>query len=173
MIHPDDFEEIRLSKASGSGDYLTAPVTDDDFDKLWNKRVVTSPVIAEGTALVGAFADGAVVWDREEARISWAETGLGDAAGQELFTRNQIRARGEERIAAGVTFPQAFCAVDLVAAPSAHGFVPLAEAARWMALTEHETLDLCLRSHLEAYREGGTLLVTPAIVSILASAQHG
>jgi hypothetical protein len=36
-----------------------------------------------------------VVFDREQARVTFTEAGLADAAGQEL-TRNLIRFRGEE-----------------------------------------------------------------------------
>ncbi len=107
VLHPNDWQDIRLAKTA-DGDYQTAPVTDEGVERLFGKPVITSPVIAEGTGLVGSFRIGATVWDREEARVTFTESGLGDAAGQELFTRNQIRFRGEERIAFGVERPAAF-----------------------------------------------------------------
>lgn len=110
MLHPTDYSEIRLSK-DANGQYLAGPITDDGPPTLLGHEVITSPVLTEGTAIVGAFAAGATVWEREEARVTFAETGLGDAAGQELFTRNSVRFRAEERIAFGVERPSAFCQV--------------------------------------------------------------
>ena len=109
VLHPNDWQDIRLSKTA-DGDYLTAPVTDDDVERLFGKPVVQSPVIAEGTGLVGAFGVGSTLWDREEARITFTEQGLNDS-GNEMFTRNQVRFRAEERVAFGVERPAAFCSV--------------------------------------------------------------
>lgn len=109
VLHPNDWQDIRLSKTA-DGDYQTAPVTADPSETLWGKRVVTSPVISEGTGLVGAFGPGCTLWDREEARITFTEQGLNDA-GNEMFTRNQVRFRAEERVAFGVERPAAFCSV--------------------------------------------------------------
>jgi HK97 family phage major capsid protein len=110
VLNPTDWETIRLT-TDANGNYPAAPIIDADPTRLWGKNVITSPVIAQGTALVGAFRQGPTVWDREQARITFTESGLGDGAGGEMFTRNQIRFRGEERICFGVLRPQAFCAV--------------------------------------------------------------
>ena len=63
-----------------------------------------------GTGLVGYFGD-AQVWEREQARITFAEAGLGNNASEEMFIRNQLRWRGEERVAFGVIRPTSFCTV--------------------------------------------------------------
>lgn len=110
VLHPNDWRDIRLAK-DANGQYLGAEMIEGDPETLFGKPVITSPVIAEGTGLVGDFENGAILWDREEARVTFTEAGLGDAAGQELFTRNLIRFRGEERIAFGVPRPAAFTAV--------------------------------------------------------------
>jgi HK97 family phage major capsid protein len=113
VLHPNNWATIRTAR-DANGNYLTGDITDadqDGRDTLWGKPVITSPVIAANTGLVGAFAVGATVWDREEARITFTEAGLGDGAGTELFVRNQVRFRGEERIAFGVERPAAFSAV--------------------------------------------------------------
>lgn len=109
-LHPTDWQTLRLAK-SADGDYLSAHVADDGVERLFGKPVIQSPVIAQGTGLVGAFAVGSTVWDRESARITFTESGLGDAPDTEMFTRNQVRFRGEERIAFGVERPAAFCSV--------------------------------------------------------------
>jgi HK97 family phage major capsid protein len=111
VLHPSDWETIRLSKTT-TGEYLTGSVISDDNTRLWGTTVITSPVIAEGTGLVGQFAVGATVWDREEARVTFTESGMSNSDGtSDLFMRNQIRFRGEERIAFGVERPAAFCEV--------------------------------------------------------------
>jgi hypothetical protein len=45
------------------------------------------------------------VWEREDAQVSFTE------AHGDLFRRNQVLWRGEERIAFGVERPQGFCSV--------------------------------------------------------------
>lgn len=111
VLHPTDWQTVRLQK-NANGDYYTGDAIQGDPDRLWGKQVITSPVIAQGTGLVGAFAVGAQLWDREEARVTFTESGLGDSAGQELFSRNQIRFRAEERVSFGVPYPTAFCSVS-------------------------------------------------------------
>jgi HK97 family phage major capsid protein len=78
---------------------------------MWGIPVVTSPVMTVGTGLVGAFGVDATIYDREQARVTFTEAGLGDNAGEELFMRNQVRFRGESRIALGVARPASFCSV--------------------------------------------------------------
>jgi HK97 family phage major capsid protein len=67
--------------------------------------VITSVAIAEGTALVGAFALGATIWDRETARVTFSESH------DDLYVKNQVIFRGEERLAFGVERAPAFCEV--------------------------------------------------------------
>jgi len=109
VLHPNDWQEIRLQK-NLDGDYQTGDVIEADPDRLWGKEIITSPVITEGTALVGAFAVGATIWEREENRVTFAETGLGGGT-DELFVRNLVVWRGESRVAFGVERPAAFCQV--------------------------------------------------------------
>ncbi len=73
--------------------------------------MVVTPVITEGTALVGAFGTAAEVFERADARVTFSESGHGNAAGEEMFSRNQIRFRGESRIGLAVIRPDHFCSV--------------------------------------------------------------
>lgn len=107
-----DWENIRLSKTA-DGEYLAGDIIQSDPERLWGRRVVVSPVVTAGTAIVGAFGEAAVLWDREQARLTFSESGLADVAGKDLFSRNQLRFRAEERIAFGVTRPAGFCKVTL------------------------------------------------------------
>jgi len=108
VLNPNDWEEIRLTRTA-DGEYIQGAPFEPGAEQLFGKQVLTTTAIAEGTGLVGAFDLGATVYDREQARVSFTETGLGDTAGQELFDRNQVRFRGESRIGLGVAFPLAFC----------------------------------------------------------------
>lgn len=73
---------------------------------------MVSPVVAAGVALVGDFTTGATIWDREQARVTFTAAGLSDDGTSEMFRKNEIRFRGEERLAFGVEWPAAFCAVE-------------------------------------------------------------
>lgn len=109
VIHPNDWQAVRLLRTA-DGEYIFGDPFEGGEENMWGKRVVQSPLISEGTGLVGAFSF-AEVYQREEARITFAETGLGDAAGQEMFTRNQVRWRAESRLGLAVYRPAAFCTV--------------------------------------------------------------
>lgn len=109
VVHPNDWQDIRLLKDT-TGQYIVETLGEDGQPRLWGLDVITSPAITEGTGLVGFFGDSQI-WDREQARVTFAESGLGDVAGQEMFTRNQVRFRGESRLAFGVIRPTSFCTV--------------------------------------------------------------
>lgn len=110
VLHPSTWEKIRLARTT-EGEYLVGKPFEPGAEKLFGKQVLTTSVIAASTGLVGAFDQGAAVYDRQEARVVWAETGLGNNAGEEMFLRNQVRVRAESRIGLGVAFPAAFCQV--------------------------------------------------------------
>lgn len=109
VIHPSDFEGLRLFKTA-DGEYLAAPVVASDPERIWGIPVIKSPAIPEGTALVGSFAAGCTIYDREQARIAWAETGASDSGG-DMWSKNELRLRAEERLALAVERPFAFCEV--------------------------------------------------------------
>jgi HK97 family phage major capsid protein len=110
VLHPNDWQQIALL-TNADGVYLFGSPANEAEPRIWGKRVIVSPVIAEGTALVGAFGTAAQVYEREGARVTFAETGLADSAGTELFLQNQIRFRGESRLGLAVFRGDAFCSV--------------------------------------------------------------
>lgn len=112
-MHPQDFEDVELTKSTDES-YVEIPGS--DAATIWRVPVVRSPVLAQGTAILGAFnsTDNIRVWDREEARVTFAEQGLSDVAGEEMFLKNELRFRGEARIGAAVLRPSAFVELDLV-----------------------------------------------------------
>jgi HK97 family phage major capsid protein len=115
VLHPNDLQDVLLTR-DANGNYQAADagavrVTDDGRVFIWGLEAIATIAIAEGTGLVGDFANGATVYDREQARVDWFESGGLGAAGAEIASRNQLVARGEERIGFAVHRPAAFCSL--------------------------------------------------------------
>jgi len=112
VMHPNDWEDIELTKDS-QGQYLVAvSVAMGGEPKLWRIPIVETPAIAEGTALVGAFGTGAQLYDREQASIRISEQH------SDFFVRNAIVVLAEQRLALAVKRPEAFVKVNFDAKPS-------------------------------------------------------
>jgi HK97 family phage major capsid protein len=116
-MNPADWTTVRTSKAETAGVYLAAGITESDPMRLWGVPVVASSAVPAGTAIVGAFGVGGVLYRRTDARLSWAEAGPATelAAGADLFSRDAIRARVELRATLAVVEPGAFAKVDIAA----------------------------------------------------------
>ena len=113
VLHPNDWEDIELTK-DGNGAYVVAvSVAMGGEQKLWRIPVVDTPAIAEGTALVGAFGTGAQLYDREQASIRISEQHA------DFFVRNAIVILAEQRLALAVKRPEAFVKVSFDSAPAA------------------------------------------------------
>jgi HK97 family phage major capsid protein len=112
VLHPNDWEDIELSKDS-YGQYLVAvSVALGGEPKLWRIPVVETPAIPEGTALVGAFGTGAQLYDREQASIRISEQH------SDFFVRNAIVVLAEQRLALAVKRPEAFVKINFDSAPA-------------------------------------------------------
>jgi HK97 family phage major capsid protein len=112
VMHPNDWEEIELSK-DANGQYLVAvSVAMGGEPRIWRIPVIETPAIAEGTALVGAFGTGAQLYDREQASIRISEQH------SDFFVRNAIVVLAEQRLALAVKRPEAFVKVSFDAAPT-------------------------------------------------------
>lgn len=107
VFHPLDWEEVALLRTA-DGLYIWNNPADDTPPKIWGLPVVLTTAIAQGTALVGAFGVGTEVDEREGARVTFQETGLNEG-GNDMFSRNQVRFRGESRIGLRVYRPDGFC----------------------------------------------------------------
>lgn len=80
----------------GAGPFGTQPAV------AWTLPVVASPTMTEGKFLVGAFADGAQIFDKEEIGV------LISSENEDDFVRNMLTVLCEERLALAVKRPQAF-----------------------------------------------------------------
>lgn len=103
ILHPFDWEEIELQKATGDGQYmLVTNFTTGAATTIWRQPVVETTAMAEGTWLTGAFGLGAQLYDREVASIRIAEQH------EDFFVRNAVAILAEERIALAVKRPESF-----------------------------------------------------------------
>ena len=117
VINPTDYQTLRLAKDANSqyygggffsGQYGNGGVMENP--PLWGLRTVVTPAIAQGTVLVGAFAQGASVIRRQGLTVEIANQNEDD------FVNNRIAIRIEERLALAVRYPAAFCKVTVAAA---------------------------------------------------------
>lgn len=108
VLHPNDWQAIRLMRenvASATlGNYLMGPPSAVGATTLWGMPVVESEAITENTGLVGDFAMGATLFDREQAAI---RVGTID----DQFVRNMQTILAELRAAFVTWRPTAFCKV--------------------------------------------------------------
>lgn len=102
VLNDLDLTNMRAIK-NQQGDYIASggpfgpPIT-----SIWNRPVVGTPSIARGEFLVGAFRDGATIYDRWDAQV------LVSTENEDDFIKNLCTILGEERLALAVKRPQAF-----------------------------------------------------------------
>ena len=105
VLHPTDWADIELTKTE-DGAYVFANPLALATPSLWGKTVVPTPAMDVGSFLTGGFADGAQIFDREEANVVIATQNEDD------FVKNMITIRCEERLALVVKRPEAFITGD-------------------------------------------------------------
>lgn len=108
VMHPNDWEAVRLARENTAsatlGGYLMGPPSAVGATTVWGLPVVESEAMTENTALVGDFAMGCSLFDREQAAI---RVGLIN----DQFTRNMQTILAELRAAFVVWRPTAFTRV--------------------------------------------------------------
>jgi len=101
VLHPGDWERIELLKDT-TGQYLTVNTNRDGREVCWRIPVVASNSMTQGQFLMGDFQRGALIRDREEARVEVSREH------SDYFTRNMVAILAEERIALTVVRPASF-----------------------------------------------------------------
>jgi HK97 family phage major capsid protein len=101
VINPADWEEIELQKTDEGAYVWTNPALAAG-PQLWGKRVVATNAITAGTFLVGSFAMGAQIWDRQQAGVQVS------LENSDNFVKNMVTVLAEERLALTVYRPTAF-----------------------------------------------------------------
>jgi HK97 family phage major capsid protein len=122
VIHPTNWQAIRTAK-DDSGQYYgggpfygpyggpQGPAGASQFsaDSLWGMRVVVTSAITVGTALVGAFGEGAAVFRKGGVTVEASNSH------STYFASDITTLRAELRLALGVFRPSAFVAVTQLA----------------------------------------------------------
>lgn len=108
VLHPKDWEKMRLIKTeeggANKGQYVFGDPGTAQVPRIWNKPIVETTAITAGTFLVGAFALGAELFDRQEATVDVSTEHAS------FFVENKVAIRAEERLALAVYRPASFVA---------------------------------------------------------------
>lgn len=118
-INPLDYQSLRLSR-DANGQYFGGGFFQPPYGEtpgvmsvqqpVWGLRTVVTPAVAQGTAVVGAFAQAATVYRKGGVRVESTNSHEDD------FTNNRVTIRAEERLALAVRVPAAFVRVTFAAA---------------------------------------------------------
>ena len=116
VIHPTDWQTIRLGKDTANQYYGGGPFTGaygnsgpSNVSELWGLKTVVTTAIAQGTALVGGFQECGQVFRRQGITLEMTNSNVDD------FVNNLITLRAEERLALAVYRPAGFGKVTLTA----------------------------------------------------------
>jgi len=101
VMNDDDLENLKIIKDE-QGRYIGGGPFGPPITSIWGKPVVGTPVMPAGDFLVGAFLDGAQIFDRLDAEV------LVSSEDRDNFIKNMLTVRGEERLALAVKRPAAF-----------------------------------------------------------------
>ncbi len=101
VLNNNDLESMKLIK-DGEGRYIGGGPFGPPITTIWGRPVAGTPEMPAGQFLVGAFLDGAQIFDRLEAEV------LVSSENEDDFVKNLITVRAEERLALAVKRPNAF-----------------------------------------------------------------
>jgi HK97 family phage major capsid protein len=102
VFHPLDWEDVELEEDGNGGYRVAVSVAIGAEKRLWRLNVVDSPAMQEGKFLVGAFGTGAKVYDREQVNVQVS------TENRDMFERNAVTLRAEERLGLVVDRPESF-----------------------------------------------------------------
>ena len=92
VLNPIDWTDIQLAKDT-QGRYLFSDPQSIAEPRMWGRPVVATNTMGVGTFLIGAFAMGAELFDREDASVRIAEQH------DDFFVKNMVAILAEERLA--------------------------------------------------------------------------
>lgn len=110
VVNTQDWDRLRLLKDQNDNYIAGSPFSTgpgEPVERLWGKRVVVTTAMAEGTALVGAFATGAQFFRRGGLTVEASNSH------SDFFRKNLTAIRAERRGALVVYRPQAFATADV------------------------------------------------------------
>jgi HK97 family phage major capsid protein len=107
VMHPIDWEGVELTRDTTTGTFLfTKDPASLQSPRVWGLPVVPTVTIAAGTALVGAFKEGATLWRKPGVRILMSDSH------DVNFTKNILVLLAETRCQLAVYLPPAFVKVS-------------------------------------------------------------
>jgi len=116
VIHPTDWQTIRLGKDSQGQYYAGGPFTGaygnggyTNVASIWGLKAVITTAIPQGTVFVGGFQECGQVFRRQGITLEMTNSNVDD------FVNNLITLRAEERLALAVYRPAGFGKVALTA----------------------------------------------------------
>jgi hypothetical protein len=101
VLHPLDWEDLELEEAEDGHFRIAVSVAVGAEKRLWRLPVVDTPACLEGDFFLGAFGTAAKVYDREQVNIELS------TENRDLFERNAVTLRCEERVGLVVDRPEA------------------------------------------------------------------
>lgn len=101
LMYPTDYWKMLTTKASTAGTYFGDPFAASARNP-WGVNVVPTPAVLPGTAIVGAFRDGATLWRKGGISVEASNSH------SDYFRKNLTAIRAEERLALTVYRPAAF-----------------------------------------------------------------
>ncbi|MGY8706995.1 phage major capsid protein [Bradyrhizobium sp. 18BD] len=101
VMNNNDLESLKIIK-DGEDRYIGGGPFGPPITTIWGRPVVGTPAMAAGEFLVGAFLDGAQIFDRLDAEV------LVSSEDRDNFIKNMLTVRAEERLAMAVKRPAAF-----------------------------------------------------------------
>jgi HK97 family phage major capsid protein len=107
VMHPNDWENVRLSKDT-TGNYLLGPATGEGPQRVWGLEVRVTTNMLENTALVGAFRPHAQIFRRSGIDLAIS------TENEDYFLKNKVAVRAEERLALAVYRPSAFTKIESI-----------------------------------------------------------
>jgi HK97 family phage major capsid protein len=106
LMNPADFWTMSVSKSAGDGNYFGGSPYSAASRNPWGIQVAVSNAVATGTAIVGAFREGATVWRKGGITVAASNSH------SDFFRKNLTAIRAEERIGLTVYRPGGFARVQ-------------------------------------------------------------
>jgi hypothetical protein len=114
VLHPTVWEDIELETGSDEHYIWVQSMNglNPEGEQVWRMPLVLTRQIKASTWLVGAFAQGTSLYDREQANVRWSDSNEDD------FIKNLMTALFEERLAQAIRHPELFVEGTFDSAPT-------------------------------------------------------
>lgn len=109
-IHPSDWEDVELSVDDEGRFRAVVSVADGVTPRVWGLTVVVTTNVTVGTSLLGAFREGATLWERSGVDIYITDSHASN------FTTNILTMLAELRAGLSVWRPKAFVKITFTPA---------------------------------------------------------